>query len=201
MLSDKHYKDEFIDNGNGVLCQVIDIAKVAEVFETDEIKWGKKTKPILIRTAKAGEVIETVVSAKESHYVCTGGEAIFINELEGGKLDIFVPRTPENVPSGWDILSKRYEVIGPNDEKGGTYYRPIFAPCKLLHETIGSNSCVMNCWGEGNHAFLYEGATLKQEADGRITGIDKLAFDQTWSITNKLGKIQTQQEQGEAKGR
>ena len=39
------------------------------------------------------------------------------------------------------------------------------------------------CMGEGEHQFLFPMATLKQDIEtGRIVGIDKSAFDETWEI-------------------
>ena len=38
---------------------------------------------------------------------------------------------------------------------------------------------------------LLKGATLKSEK-GRVTGIDKAAFDETWSITDETGRIQNE---------
>ena len=182
----KYTGETIVNAADGVSYAVIDISSLD--FESTEAKWGKKTKPTEVRSANQGEEIITIISGvEESRYVCNGDEVIFINRLPDGTIDAFVPRDENNVPNGYQILCEKYELVGGKLEEGA-FYRPIAAPSKLLHEIILLPSVLKNAWGEGNHAFLDKGATLKLDS-GRVTGIAKAAFDETWSLTDVSGRV------------
>ena len=53
----------------------------------------------------------------------------------------------------------------------------------LLPEISIIPTCIKDAWGVGAHQFLFEGATLKKDLKtGKVTGIDKVAFNETWEI-------------------
>ena len=52
-----------------------------------------------------------------------------------------------------------------------------------MPEIIIIPTCIKDAWGVGAHQFLFKGATLKKDLkSGKVTGIDKFAFDETWEI-------------------
>ena len=60
----------------------------------------------------------------------------------------------------------------------------------LLPEAIIMPTCIKDAFGEGKHQFLFPGATLKQDIEtGKINGIDKNAFNETWEIITEKNKI------------
>lgn len=172
------YTKEVITSPNGIPCTVLDTAKV----DFDNALHGRKAATTLVRCAQGGERIETKNSKKivEAIYVAQKGDAIFINlhHLE----DIYVPGDSDG--SRWkfkDLISKGYEITGEDQKNGGILIKST-KTAKLLHESVQEPTCIKNAWGEGQHQFLFWGATLKQEDTGKITGIDKEAFDATWEI-------------------
>lgn len=182
------YTGETIKHNDGIDYAVLDVSKLN--FEAPEAKFGKKTKPTLIRKANSGEEIVTSPGQiEESRIIAKGGELVFINQLPDGKEDAFIPRDSSGAPNGQQILDERYELVGGDISNEGAFYRPKGAPSRLLHEVITQPTVIKDAWGTGNHQFLAEGATLKIE-NGRVTGIDKAAFDETWSITDQTGRIQ-----------
>jgi hypothetical protein len=181
------YTPETILHTDGIAYAVLDCAKLD--FSGRDVKFGKKTKPTLVRIAKKGEVIITQPgTVEESRIEATGGELVFTNYLPGDVEDVFIPRDAHGNPNGREILSERYRMIGGNILGEGGLFQPRNAPFKLLHEAITEPTCIKDAWGPGNHQFLGKGATLKLDGT-RVTGIDKAAFDETWSITNARGQI------------
>jgi hypothetical protein len=181
---DAAYTGQFVRNSDGQDYEVIDPAKVT--FNGPEAGFGKKTKPTLARIARAGEeVVTNPGSIEESRVTAAGGEAIFINELPGGKRDEYIPRN-NGIANGQQILNERYELIGGDINAEGAYFRPKGAPVQILHEAVIKPTVILDAWGKEQHQFLTNGATLKLQ-DGRITGIDKAAFDDTWSVTDAGG--------------
>ncbi len=184
------YTGETIKHSDGIDYAVIDTSKLN--FEAPEAVFGKKTKPTLIRIAKVGEeVVTSPGKVEESRITAKGGEYIFINQLPGGKEDAFIPRDGAGVANGEQVLAEKYELVGGDVNGEGAFFRPKGTPSKLLHEIITKPTVVKDAWGAGSHQFLGEGATLKSEK-GRVTGIDKAAFDETWSITDETGRIQNE---------
>ncbi|MDX2073785.1 MAG: hypothetical protein SFX19_05400 [Alphaproteobacteria bacterium] len=181
------YTGETIQHSDGINYAVVDTSKLN--FEAPEAVFGKKTKPTLVRAAKPGEEIVTSPGkVEESRIVAKGGELIFINQLPGGIEDAFIPRDGSGAPNGQQILDERYEVVGGDINGEGAFFRPKGTPSKLLHEVVTKPTVIKDAWGAGSHQFLGEGATLKSEK-GRVTGIDKAAFDETWGITDEAGRI------------
>lgn len=145
---------------------------------------GRKATETLVRRAEGGERIETKNSEKkvESVYIAQTGDAIFINLHNPD--DVYVPGDADG--SRWqfkDLEKKGYEITRDDQENGGVLVKST-KTAKLLHEVIQEPTCIKDAWGAGQHQFLFAGATLKQGDNGRITGIDKEAFDATWEITS-----------------
>lgn len=181
------YTGETIKHSDGVDYAVIDTTRLN--FDAPEAVFGKKTKPTLVRVAKAGEEIVTSPGkVEESRITAKGGELIFINKLPGGVEDAFIPRDVSGAANGQQIVDEKYELVGGDINGEGAFFRPKGTPSKLLHEAVTKPTVIKNAWGAGRHQFLGEGATLKQDK-GRATGIDKAAFDETWSITDDAGRI------------
>lgn len=175
------YKQETIASPDGTLCKVLDTDRIDfnAAFE------GRKATETLVRCAVGGERIETKNAEKkvEALYIAKAGDAIFINLHNPD--DVYVPGNPDG--SRWrfkDLAHKGYEMTGEDHKRGGILVKST-ATAKLLHEIIQQPTCIKNAWGEGQHQFLFAGATLKQDDKGHVTGIDKEAFDATWEIKPK----------------
>lgn len=174
------YKEEVIASPDGIPCTVLDVASV----DFSAAAQGRKATETLVRCAQGGERIETKNSEKkvEAVYIAQKGDAIFINLHNPD--DMYVPGNSDG--SRWqfkDLTNKGYEITGEDQEKGGVLVKST-KTAKLLHEVIQQSTCIKNAWGEGQHQFLFTGATLKQDDTGKVTGIDKEAFDATWEITS-----------------
>lgn len=172
------YLDETIASPDGIACRVLDSARV----DFTNAAQGRKAALTLVCRAEGGENIETKnkEGLVESVYVAKAGDAIFVNLHN--RADTWVPGNTDG--TRWQfagITEHGYEVSGRDSESGGILLKST-KTAALLHEAVQEPTCVKNAWGEGNHAFLYKGATLKLEGD-RVTGIDKHAFDNTWEIT------------------
>lgn len=187
-LPSKAYPGETITNSDGKEYTVIDTSAVD--FSGPEVKFGKKTRPMLVKIGKPGEVIYTRPGGHDETpaYTAIGGEAIFINDTPNGTVDAFVPRDSQGNSIGLDILATSYELIGGDIHGDGAYYRPNGKAVPILHEVIDRHSVIKNAYGEGQHAFFSPGATLKCD-NGNVSGIDKVAFDFTWKETDALGRI------------
>jgi len=157
------YTGEFIKNGNGIECEVLDVSKL----DFSNAPVGRKNKKALVIKAKCGEKIETInaLGLVESVFTASAGDAIFCNSEK----DRYVPRNSDG--SAW-----KFDEITSYD----------YAKSKLLIECIKKPTCIKNVWGEKAHQFLFNGATLKQDGKtGKVTGIEKEAFDTTWQVLDK----------------
>ena len=173
-----NYRQEWIDNPDGIACQVLDEEAVDFSFAVV----GRKVAETLVRRAQGGEDIETKNSEGqiESVYVAQEGDAIFVNLHNMD--DIYVPGNKDGSRWQYDELeSKGYEIVGDDKQNGGIRVKNT-ATSRLLVETVIEPTCIKDAWGEGQHAFFFTGATLKLNDNGRVTGIDKEAFDATWEI-------------------
>lgn len=181
-----HYTDEFICNENGIKCRVLDISKLD--FSMAYV--GRKKTETMIIKANGNEKIETVNSAglTESTYITTAGDAIFANSEE----DIYVPRDSSGKAWQFDLIeSYGYEIVSNEFSHNGNKAVKVKSTklAYLLPEIILMPTCIKDAWGQGSHQFLFEGATLKKDMEnGRITGIEKGAFDETWEIIGNKGK-------------
>lgn len=178
-MIDNAYTGETIRHNDGRVYSVLDTTKIE--FESHAVVIGSKTKLTHARAAMPSEVIVTSPgSTEEARYTALGGEVVFINLLPNGVEDAYVPRDAEGNANGQAILEQRYTHVA-GDLTSGATYRPNAVPSRLLHEVVDRPTVIKDAWGVGAHQFLDKGATLK--ADGnRATGIDKAAFDETWSI-------------------
>lgn len=176
------YKEELVASPDGTSCKVLD----TQAVDFSHAVEGRKKTETLVRCAVGGERIETKNSEKkvETVYAAKAGDAIFINLHNPD--DIYVPANPDG--SRWqfkDLTSRGYEIMGDDHENGGVRVKST-QTAKLLHEAVEQPTCIKNAWGEGQHQFLFSGATLKQDNKCNVTGIDKEAFDATWEITSQL---------------
>lgn len=172
------YSGESINSPDGISCKVLN----TNTLDFSNFVFGRKTIETLVRKAEGGEKIETKNSDMivEAVYIAKPGDAIFINLHNSN--DMYVPGNPDG--SRWkfsDLTSKGYEITGEDHERGGVLVKST-TKSKLLHEIIQEPTCLKDAWGKGQHQFLFNGATLKQGDNGRVTGIDKEAFDKTWEI-------------------
>jgi hypothetical protein len=181
------YTGEVIHHPSGQPFAVLDTARLN--FDTPEILFGKKITPTKVRVAQPQEeIVTTLGTIEESRTVAAGGELVFINLLPDGTENAYIPRDANGTPNGAALLEKNYTLIGGDIQGEGAFYRPISAPCKLMHEVIATPTVIAHAWGEGQHQFLEAGATLKYE-NGRISAIHKHAFDATWSLTDARGRV------------
>jgi hypothetical protein len=174
------YTNVTINSPDGTPCKVLDLKNV----DFSSAALGRKSTETLVRRAEGGEHIETKNSDKkvESVYIAKPGDAIFMNLHNPD--DIYVPSNPDG--SRWqfkELTSKGYEISRDDHENGGVLVKSI-KTAKLLREAITEPTCISNAWGQGQHQFLFPGATLKKDDNGNVTGIDKEAFDATWEITS-----------------
>jgi len=174
------YTSEILQSPDGTECAVLDVLKI----DFTNAARGRKRSETLVREAKGGERIVTVKQGGliESECVAEKGDAIFVNLHDLN--DIYIPGNPDGTRWKFDELAERgYEVVATDSENGGVRVKTA-AVFKLLHEAVKKPTCIRDAWGQGNHQFLFPGATLKlNEKDGnRVTGINKPDFDGTWEI-------------------
>lgn len=173
-----YYTDEIICNENGIECKVLDVSKV----DFSNVCVGRKKTETLILKANGNETINTTNSEGliESTYITKPGDAIFVNNEK----DIYVPR--DSLGNAWQfdsIESYGYEITSDVFSYNGNAAFKVKSTklANLLPEVISIPTCIKDAWGQGAHQFLFEGATLKMDIEsGKITGIDKGAFDETW---------------------
>ena len=181
------YKDEFIENYDGIKCKVLD---VDALDFTKGLTGRKKTETVVLKANGGEEVVATnAMGLTESKYITSPGDSIFFNS----ESDVYVPRDGEGKTWKFDEIGKHgYDVVtgiyrvGENDA-----IRVISNKyAKLLKEIILIPTCIKNAWGEGSHQFLSKGATLKRDLEtGAITGISKDSFDRTWEIVPNENKM------------
>lgn len=172
------FTDETIMSPDGVACRVLDTARV----DFSGAATGRKTTETLVRCAQGGEKIETrnTGGKLESVYVAQKGDAVFINLHNEN--DIYVPGNPDGTRLQFAALEQNgFKITGDDMARGGVRVRST-AASKILHEAVEEACCIKDSWGPGKHQYLHPGATLKRADDGRVTGIDKSAFDATWEI-------------------
>ncbi len=180
--------DPPIRHTDGLDYAVLDPTKLD--FTGPNIVFGKKTHATRVHIAKPGEVIcaQPGGFSEVADYTAAGGEIVLTNELHNGRIDSYVLRTQDGHPVGMDVLEEHYALIGGDIHGEGAYYCPIDPCVPLLHEAIDRPTCIMNEYGVGIHAFYKEGATLKL-LHGKVSGIERDAFDETWQLTTRRGRI------------
>ena len=180
------YTENFIEQ-NGLRYQVLATKRV-NFGDDGSCSYGKKTSSTKVWRAAPGDVIVTDHNGTEETppYTAEGGEVVFCNELPNNRLDVYVPRDQKGVPNGDRILETAYTLISSDLNEGEAYYVPNSTPVKVA-AGIDRLTCLENAYGEGNHQFLKDGDILKQDASSRVTGIDREAFNFTWSLTDRNG--------------
>ena len=155
--------------------------KTFSVLDTEKIDFagarkGVKSSLTKVCRAKGTEKIITANSnGVESVVVAEKDDAIFCNS----DIDIYVANT-NGVHWHFDEIEEHGYTIVERVNDDCVYIRSN-NQAYLLHEVIEKNSVIKDAFGEGNNQYLYKGATLKKDIKtGRITGIEKQAFDQTW---------------------
>lgn len=178
------YTAETLASPDGIACRVLDSTNV----DFSAAVMGRKSAETLVRCAKGGEFIQTK-NAKgeiETEYTAQKGDAIFVNLHNMD--DIYVPGNGDGTRWQFSALSaKGYIVVAQEDALGGTRVKN-GASFRILHEAVQEPSCIKDAWGQGQHQFFFKGATLKLNDDGRVTAIDKSAFDATWEIAQPAPK-------------
>ena len=183
------YTSEIIKSPDGIDCKVLDTSSV----DFSKALEGRKSKETIILKANGNEKIDTINSEGkiESTYITNPGEAIFYNNEK----DIYVPRDSDGnawkfdkiTEYGYEITQEPYQFNSNTAIKVKSTNK-----AKVLPEIIVIPTCIKDAWGEGAHQFLFEGATLKKDpSNGKVTGIDKEAFDQTWEILKEEKNIKT----------
>jgi len=177
------YSDEYIENPDGIKCRVL---KTEEIDFTDSYI-GRKSTETLVLKANGNEKIETInwQGLVESIYVAQPGEAIFCNS----ETDKYVPRDANGQAWMFDEITRYWYEITENLNPIDTNEAIKIKSNKLaqvLPNVITAPTCIKDAWGKGSHQFLFEGATLKKDMEtGKVTGIEKEAFDKTWEIISK----------------
>lgn len=173
---------------DGVTYHLVDAHKLVGLFAElgTQVEYGKKTARTRAYIASPGEEIITQHSSglETSPYIARGGEVVFDN----GGGDKFVPRDDKGQSNGGQLLQAKYELTQGSLATGDAEYIPVSTPSKLL---IGINSepiRIMNPWGVDSTQDLPAGSTLKLDGD-KVTGIEKAAFEKTWSRTDEAGNI------------
>lgn len=174
------YTNEKIISPDGIECQVLDTDNV----DFTDAPTGRKCKETIVLKAKGNERIDTINAQGlvESTYITKPGEAIFYNNEK----DKYVPRDSNGNARMFDDLENfGFEVTCKPFKFGNNIAVKVKSTNKayLLQEIIEIPTCIKDAWGEGAHQFLYQGATLKKEINsGKVTGIEKEAFDNTWEV-------------------
>lgn len=179
-----HYKNQSIKNPDNIDCQIIDVEKL----NFDDCPVGCKSTQTLVKRAKGGERIYTYGKKGEieSTTIANQGDAIFCNS----ETDVYIPSIKGKAYEYDNITSYGYDIISSKDDE---CYIKSNNKALLLVGVIDRPSCIKDAFGEGNHQFLFEGATLKKDlSNGMVSGISKKAFETTWEVFDKpdgeLGK-------------
>ncbi len=171
------YTGEVI-NFDGKDFKVIDTSKL----DFSKAKLGVKASLTKIVVAKNDEIIETKNNKGEVETIhkVKKGEIIFCNNDD----DRYCPCYDNG--NGWkleDIEKNGYVFV---ENKDDCIMIRSNNKALLLVEFIQENSCIKDAFGEGQHQFLYKGEKKKKDLKTeKITGIDKIAFENTWTILEK----------------
>ena len=149
-----------------------------ENINFSQAKVGVKKQLTKVVCAKGGEKIVTKNNKAEIENITIAqtGDAIFCNN----KNDKYIPSTNGKTWKFDSLQSYGYEIV--KTLKNCVYVKST-NKALLLVEIINQPSCIQNAFGNNKHQFLYKGATLKKDIKtGKVTGIDKHAFDTTWEV-------------------
>ncbi len=171
-----------ITDDHGNVCPVLDTPQIS--FE-NAVPGRKKGTTRVVRATGDEVTAQEFEGLRESGaYIPKPGEAIFIN----GPRDIYVPSRDGKGRLMFDDLEEAGYKIASSATPDDVQVKNI--PAKLLVGVVDARVVIKNAWGNtgqiSDHQFLSAGATLKQEASGRVTGMDKEAFKK-WEIDPALG--------------
>lgn len=172
---------------DGVTYHLVDTNKLTAVFSelSNQVEHGKKTTLTKAYIAAPGEeIITRHGSGEENRYTATGGEVVFDN----GGGDKFVPRDSDGKSNGTQLLNDKYELQKGSLEAGDAEFIPASKASKILIGVNPEPIRIMNPWGAGSTQDLPAGSTLKLDGN-KVTGIEKAAFEKTWSRTDEAGNI------------
>jgi len=172
------YLNQTVLSPDGTPCRVLFV----EGLCFDGAPIGRKCSTTLVRRARQNEQVVTFFSdgTVESVTQANENDAIF----ENSPTDRYIPRDASGNPFNFQHIEQYgYQIV----EQGSSdclVKSKLFA--KLLVGAVRQPTCILDAFGEGNHQFLFVGATLKQDIlSGKITGISKEAFVKTWKICSQ----------------
>ena len=171
------YLAETIQSPDEIECGVLDALNVNLNKASTR---GRKKAETLVKEAQGGEEIVTrnKEGQIESTYTAQKGDAIFVNLHNTD--DVYVPGNADG--SRWqfsELQQRGYDIIRNHPETSGVIVKSA-QTFKLFTNAVEKPTCIKDAWAPGQHQFLFTGATLKFQDNGRVTGIDMEAFDATW---------------------
>lgn len=156
------------------------VALMARAREEGRLRTARKTKPVDVRPAKAGEVIVTVIAGE-------GRETTSKPAAEGDR--VVRNRCPQTGNEQYLVsaakFAGKYEAAGtPADEDGWQEYRPIAGDMRVLLLDAATPPFTFTApWGE---AMVARGgdAILQDPQDARdVYRVARASFDCTYEIT------------------
>jgi len=172
---------------DGITYHTVDTNALTTLFDqlSESVEFGKKTTVTKAYIAVPGEEIITKHgSGEENRYTASGGEIVFDN----GGGDKFVPRDSEGKSNGAQLLQTKYQLLKGSLEAGDAEFIPATKASKILIGVNPDPIRILNPWGPDTTQDLPAGSTLKLDGN-KVTGIEKAAFEKTWSRTTPTGEI------------
>jgi hypothetical protein len=173
------YTGEIIESPDGIRCAVLDTSKI----DFANAALARKTLQTLIINATGGEKIQTRTQKGKAEgipYFAEKGDAIFVN-LDNAA-DTYIPGS--NDGNRWKFSELKNRGYVPSkiqtDPRGTLFENP--DAFRVIPRAVKKPSVIKDAWGNGKHQFLFEGASLKLNHNGSVTGIDEFAFKNTWTI-------------------
>lgn len=176
----KAYIDRYIETPDGIRAQILDPSRI----DFSNSVMARKISKILIEKAVGGEEIVTrnIYGQVETIYTTQPGDAIF--NYPHCLDDRYVPA--DSIRRRWkydDVLIRDDLNIEFSD---GCTYLVGGSPCQVLPNVIDRVTCLENLWGQGQHQFLYPGATLVLRDNLQVSGVDQAAFMMGWELHSYL---------------
>ena len=141
---------------------------------------GYKSSPTLVYKAIGGEIVETVNLSGMVKICCIANPGEVIMQNIHNDNDRYIAYDKKRGRWQYEEMMSRKDLTF--SFYGGNTYLIKNQKCLVLHEVIDRNTCILNLFGENMHQFIYDGASLILRPDGCINGIDKDAFNATWSL-------------------
>jgi hypothetical protein len=189
--------DAYRTNEHGTKCLVLDTDKI----DFSNAKHARKKATTLVIEAHGGEnTAQIFANGKETQwpYTAQKGDAIFIQgDIEAGlnfmktgevsethgPIDVYVPDNAKLSSTGRlqfkDLETEGFEILPPQDWDIGTMVKS--PPAKILHEANQYWVCITPKKEGGQIKFFPPKSSFKL-LDGQVSGINKIAFDETWEI-------------------